>query len=102
MNKLMIFLMSFILMFTMSCDSDDTIVGGGIDIEPELVGCEATSFYDWSDFTFETSLIDFLNFKKSIRNFPINDSPEKNKIESVNDRMNKFDSFKENILFKYC
>ena len=56
MNKLMIFLMSFILMFTMSCDSDDTIVGGGIDIEPELVGCEATSFYDWTDFEFETSL----------------------------------------------
>ena len=39
MNKLMMFLMSFILMFTMSCDEDDTIVGGGIDIEPELVGC---------------------------------------------------------------
>jgi len=56
MNKLIMFLMSFILMFTISCDSDDTIVGGGIDIEPELVGCEATSFYDWSDFEFETSL----------------------------------------------
>ena len=56
MNKLMIFLMSFILMFTMSCDSDDTIVGGGIDIEPELVGCEGTTFYDWSDFEFSTSL----------------------------------------------
>jgi hypothetical protein len=31
-------------------------VGGGIDIEPELVGCETTSFYDWTDFEFETSL----------------------------------------------
>ena len=39
-----------------SCDSDDTIVGGGIDPEPELVGCEATQFYDWNDFQFETSL----------------------------------------------
>jgi len=39
-----------------SCDSDDTIVGGGIDPEPELVGCEATTFYDWNDFQFETSL----------------------------------------------
>ena len=56
MNKLMMFLMSFILMFTMSCDEDDTIVGGGIDTEPELVGCEATTFYDWSDFEFSTSL----------------------------------------------
>jgi hypothetical protein len=56
MNKLIMFLMSFILMFTISCDSDDTIVGGGIDIEPELIGCEATSFYDWGDFEFETSL----------------------------------------------
>ena len=56
MNKLIICLMSFILLFTISCDSDDTIVGGGIDIEPELVGCEATTFYDWSDFEFSTSL----------------------------------------------
>ena len=39
-----------------SCDDDDTIVGGGIDIEPELTGCEATQFYDWNDFQFETSL----------------------------------------------
>ena len=39
-----------------SCDDDSSIVGGGIDPEPELVGCEATDFYDWSDFQFETSL----------------------------------------------
>ena len=38
------------------CDDSDNIVGGGIDPEPELVGCEATQFYDWNDFTFETSL----------------------------------------------
>jgi hypothetical protein len=56
MNKLITLMISFMLLFTMSCDSDDTIVGGGIDIEPELVGCETTSFYDWTDFEFETSL----------------------------------------------
>ena len=38
------------------CDDSDNIVGGGIDPEPELVGCEATQFYDWNDFTFSTSL----------------------------------------------
>ena len=56
MNKLLMYLMSFILLFTISCDSDDTIVGGGIIDEPDLVGCEATQFYDWSDFEFSTSL----------------------------------------------
>ena len=39
-----------------SCDDDSSIVGGGIDPEPELTGCEATNFYDWSDFEFSTSL----------------------------------------------
>jgi len=56
MKKILMLMMSFILLFTISCDDDSTIVGGGIDIEPELVGCEATSFYDWTDFEFETSL----------------------------------------------
>ena len=57
MNRLIMFLMSFILLFTISCDSDsDNIVGGGIIDEPELIGCEATTFYDWSDFEFSTSL----------------------------------------------
>ena len=56
MNKLLMFLFSFIMLFTFGCDSDDNIVGGGIDPEPELLGCEATTFYDWSDFQFETSL----------------------------------------------
>ena len=57
MNKLMIFLMSFILMFTMSCDSDDTIVGGGIDIEPELVGCEGATTYDWDSVSLKLHLM---------------------------------------------
>ena len=39
-----------------SCDDDDTIVGGGYDEPDPLVGCEATQFYDWNDFQFETSL----------------------------------------------
>ena len=56
MNKLLMYLMSFMLLFTISCDDDsDNIVGGIID-EPDLVGCEATTFYDWSDFEFSTSL----------------------------------------------
>jgi hypothetical protein len=38
-----------------SCDDSDTITGGIIP-EPELVGCEATPFYDWSDYEFSTSL----------------------------------------------
>ena len=46
MNKLLMYLMSFMLLFTISCDDDDTIVGGGIIDEPDLVGCEATTFYD--------------------------------------------------------
>ena len=56
MNKLITLMISFMLLFTMSCDSDDTITGGAIIPEPELVGCEGTTFYDWSDFEFSTSL----------------------------------------------
>jgi len=55
MKKLIMFLMSFILLFTIGCDGDDTITGNVIP-EPELLGCEATTFYDWSDFEFSTSL----------------------------------------------
>jgi len=56
MNKLLMFLMSFILLFTFSCDDSDTIVGGGINPEPELFGCEASNFYDWDSVEFESSL----------------------------------------------
>ena len=56
MNKLLMFLFSFIMLFTFGCDSDDTITGGVINPEPELLGCEAASFYDWTDFEFSTSL----------------------------------------------
>ncbi len=56
MNKLITLMISFMLLFTMGCDGDDTITGGAIIPEPELVGCEATTFYDWTDFEFSTSL----------------------------------------------
>ena len=56
MKKLIGLLMLVGIIGFQGCDDDSTIVGGGIDIEPELVGCEATDFYDWNDFTFETSL----------------------------------------------
>ena len=50
------FLFSFIMLFTYGCDDSDNIVGGSINPEPELTGCEASSFYDWTDFEFSTSL----------------------------------------------
>ena len=59
MKKHLIKLLTFLtlgLVGLQSCDSDDTIVGGGYDEPDPLVGCEATPFYDWSDYTFETSL----------------------------------------------
>ncbi len=56
MKKYLLLLLTLGMIGLQSCDSDDTIVGGGIDPEPELTGCEATTFYDWNDFTFETSL----------------------------------------------
>ena len=55
MKKIMMYIMSFMLLFTISCDDGDTITGN-ITPEPELTGCEATTFYDWSDFEFSTSL----------------------------------------------
>ena len=54
MNKLYTFILTMIF-FIIGCSGDDP-VSGGINPEPELVGCEATTFYDWSDFEFETSL----------------------------------------------
>ena len=57
MKKIIMLILMFVCVVgVQSCDSDDNIVGGGIDPEPELTGCEATPFYDWDDFQFETSL----------------------------------------------
>ena len=46
MRKYLILLLTLGIIGLQSCDSDDTIVGGGFDPEPELTGCEATQFYD--------------------------------------------------------
>ena len=54
MNKLFTFL--FTMMFLIiGCSGDDPITGG-VDPEPELVGCEAATMYDWDSIEFETSL----------------------------------------------
>jgi hypothetical protein len=56
-KKILYLIMSLMVVIGLqSCDENDTIVGGGIIPEPDLVGCEATNFYDWGDFTFSTSL----------------------------------------------
>ena len=52
----LIFILLTSLFVFHACDDDDTIVGGGFDEPDPLIGCEATEFYDWTDFTFETSL----------------------------------------------
>ena len=57
MNKLLMFMMSFILLFTFSCGGDDPLSPGDDDNdEPVLVGCEAATMYDWDTVEFETSL----------------------------------------------
>ena len=58
MNKLLMYLMSFMLLFTISCDgsSPTSPDDGGDDDEPVLVGCEAANLYDWDSVEFEASL----------------------------------------------
>ena len=57
MNKLLMFMMSFILLFTFSCGGDDPLSPGDDDNdEPVLVGCEAADLYDWDSVEFSTSL----------------------------------------------
>ena len=58
MNKLLMYLMSFMLLFTMSCDgsSPTSPDDGGNDDEPVLLGCEAANLYDWNSVEFEASL----------------------------------------------
>ena len=53
MNKLFTFLFTMMLLI-IGC-SDDPITGG-VTPEPELVGCEAATVYDWDAIEFETSL----------------------------------------------
>ena len=54
MNKLFTFLFT-IMFLIIGCSGDDPITGG-VDPEPELVGCEAATTYDWDSIEFETSL----------------------------------------------
>ena len=58
MNKLLMYLMSFMLLFTISCDgsSPTSPDDGGNDDEPVLLGCEAANLYDWNSVEFEASL----------------------------------------------
>ena len=54
MNKLFTFLFT-IMFLIIGCSGDDPITGG-VDLEPELIGCEAATTYDWDSIEFETSL----------------------------------------------
>ena len=54
LNLIFIFITSLFVFH--ACDDDDTLIGGGFDEPDPLMGCEATTFYDWADYTFETAL----------------------------------------------
>ena len=56
MKKYLLLLLTLGMIGLQSCDVDDTLVGGGFDEPDPVTGCEATIFYDWSDYTFETAL----------------------------------------------
>ena len=56
MNKLLMFMMSFILLFTFSCDGNDPVSPDDGDDDVVLVGCEGATMYDWDTVEFETSL----------------------------------------------
>ena len=56
MNKLLMYLMSFMLLFTFSCDGSDPVSPDDNDDDVVLVGCEAANLYDWDSVEFETSL----------------------------------------------
>ena len=57
MNKLLSFMFTFLLLFTMGCDNEDMpIIGGDIVGPTELYGCEGAAMYQWDEFEFATSL----------------------------------------------
>ena len=56
MNKLLMYLMSFMLLFTISCDGSDPVSPDDSDDDVVLVGCEAANLYDWNSVEFEASL----------------------------------------------
>ena len=57
MNKLLSFMFTILLLFTMSCDQTEMPnIGGIVGPDIELYGCEGAAMYQWDDFQFETSL----------------------------------------------
>ena len=57
MNKLLSFMFTILLLFTMGCDQGEMPnIGGDIVGPTEVYGCEGANFYDWDSVEFETSL----------------------------------------------
>ena len=57
MNKLLSFIFTILLLFTMGCDQAEMPnIGGIVGPEDELYGCEGADMYDWDSVEFGTSL----------------------------------------------
>ena len=57
MNKLLSFMFTILLLFTMGCDQTDMPnIGGIVGPDTELYGCEGAAMYQWDEFEFATSL----------------------------------------------
>ena len=57
MNKLLSFMFTILLLFTMGCDQDEMPnIGGIVGPDTELYGCEGAAMYQWDEFEFATSL----------------------------------------------
>jgi hypothetical protein len=56
MKKYLLLLLTLGMLGLQSCDDDSSIIGGGLDPEPELIGCEAAELYNWDTVEFSTSL----------------------------------------------
>ena len=54
--KKLIGLLMLIGIFTFQGCDEDNLITGGIIPEPDLVGCEATSFYEWDNYEFSSAL----------------------------------------------
>ena len=57
MNKLLSFMLTIFLLFTMGCDQEEMPnIGGIVGPDTELYGCEGADMYDWDSVEFGTSL----------------------------------------------
>ena len=57
MRKLLSFIFTILLLFTMGCDQTDMPnIGGIVGPGEDLYGCEGANFYDWDSVEFQTSL----------------------------------------------